>query len=178
MKQFQFGYIVRRFFATAAALALIAVTTLRASRVHAIEASNLNTQTAEILALLSAVHELTSYNGDPAIKATHFAAWKELWAEDATFVINNAVTFDGREAIFTGFFAGAPFFNNSWIGLSPSFRTEVEVHGNTAEVYLECIFLNLNKTVVAERSLHGTIRKIDGNWRFWRMRNDPAQPLF
>src|SRR3954453_2387444 len=85
MKQFQFGYIVRRFFATAAALALIAVTSLSASRVHAIETSELNTQTAEILALLSAVHELTSHNGDPVIKAAHFAAWKELWAEDATF---------------------------------------------------------------------------------------------
>ena len=82
-----------------------------------------------------------------------------------------------RHAIMT-FFAGAPFFTQNWVGLSPSFRTEVDIHGDTAEVYIECIFLNESKAIVAERSLSGTIRKINGNWRFWRMFNNPAQPLF
>lgn len=127
--------------------------------------------------LASAVHELTSYNGNADTRNQHLAAWEQLWAEDATLAINNTITFTGRDSIMA-FFAAAPFFNNNWVGLSPSFRTEVAIQGNTAEVYLECIFLNESKTVVAERSLNGTIKKVNGQWRFWRMNNDPAAPLF
>jgi len=133
--------------------------------------------TMEIDQLLTSVHELTSYNGDAEVRNQHLAEWEQLWSEDATFVINGTTTFTGRDAIM-GFFAGAPFFNNNWVGLSPSFRTLVAVQGNTAEVYLECIFLNEAKTVVAERSLSGTVKRVRGHWRFWQMNNDPAMPLF
>ena len=134
-------------------------------------------QMEEIHLLLTAVHEVTSYNGDAGTRSQHLAAWEQLWAEDATFVINGTTTFTGRNAIMN-FFAGAPFFNNRWIGLTPSFRTEIAIHGHTAEVYLECIFLNESKTVVAERALSGALKKVDGNWLFWHMKNDPAMPLF
>lgn len=160
-------------------LAVIGMTTLiSVVSTQAIEVNHSNKQTTEILVLLSAVHELTSYNGDADVSAQHFAAWEQLWAEDATFTVNNTTTFTGREEIMGSFFAAAPFFHNNWVGLTPSFRTQIAIHGNTAEVYLECIFLNESKTVVAERSLHGTIKKIKGKWRFWHMNNDPAAPLF
>lgn len=137
----------------------------------------INTQAAEVLLLLSAVHEITSYNGNADTRSQHLAAWALLWAEDATFVINNTVTITGRDAIMA-FFAGAPFFNNNWVGLTPSFRTEIDIHGNTAAVYLECIYLDQSKIVVSERSLSGVLKKVNGNWRFWHMRTDPAMALF
>lgn len=138
----------------------------------------LQDQTAEIDVLLTAVHELTSYNGDPAVTAQHLATWSELWADDATFLVNGTTLYEGKEAIFTGFFANAPFFHNNWIGLTPSFRKQIEIHGRTAEIYMECIWLNESETVLAKRSLSGTVRKIRGQWRFWRMNTDPAMPLF
>ena len=152
-----------------------------ARQIQAIELDPSSEQTVEILALLSAVHELTSYNGDAEVRSQHLAAWEPLWAEDATFTIRNPnandVRFEGRDNIMN-FFRGAAFFNRSWIGLSPSFRTQVVPNGNTAEVYIECIFLDQNKTVTIERSLNGTVKKIRGQWRFWHMNNDPAAPLF
>ena len=175
MKRFNLNNLTRSWVATLAVVGLTALTPVR--NATAFEANRANKQTTEILALLSAVHELTSYNGDAAVRAEHLAAWEQLWAEDATFTVNGATVFTGRDEIM-GFFRNAPFFLNSWVGLSPSFRTEVQISGNTAEVYLECIFLDQTKTVRAERSLHGTIRKIKGEWRFWHMNNDPAIPLF
>ncbi len=127
--------------------------------------------------LLVLVHEVTSYNGDEQTATDHLEAWEQAWAEDATLVVNGTNNFVGRDAIIT-FFAGSSLFNSNLVGLTPSFRTQVQLHGNTAEVYLECIFLNETKTVVAERALHGMVRKVRGNWLFWKMANDPAQPLF
>ena len=178
MKERQFVSKTNRFIMTSAALALLAFTAAGAVRsTHADEGNRLNAQTAEIHLLLTAVHEVTSYNGNADTRSQHLAAWAQLWAEDATFTINNAVTYTGRDAIMT-FFAGAGFFNNNWVGLSPTFRTEIAIHGDTAEINLECIFLNESKAIVLARALSGTVRKVDGQWLFWRMNNDPAAPLF
>lgn len=179
MKRLKLFKLIAAAVGSGTALALIGVAPLTgASAAKAAEATYLNTQTADVLALLTAVHKLTSYNGDPVTAAEHFAAWRGLWAEDATFVVNQSTTYTGRDDIMSGFFANAPFFHLNWVGLSPNFRTEVAVHGDTAEVYLECIFLDETKTIKAERSISGTVKKINGEWSFWRMNSDPAHPLF
>src|SRR5689334_18325571 len=49
----------------------------------------MNAQTAEIHLLLTAVHEVTSYNGNAETRSQHLADWAQLWAEDAPFTINN-----------------------------------------------------------------------------------------
>ncbi len=136
-----------------------------------------NAQTAEIHALLVAVHEVTSYNGDEQTAIDHLEAWEQLWAEDATLVVNGGEPKVGRDAIID-FFAGGALFTSNLIGLTPSFRTQVAIHGNTAQVYLECIFVNESKQIVAERALSGTVRKVGGKWLFWKMANDQAQSLF
>jgi hypothetical protein len=136
-----------------------------------------NSQTAQIHDLLTAVHELTSYNGSEQTAIEHLDAWEQLWAEDATLVVNGTTNFVGRDAIMT-FFANGALFNNNWVGLTPSFRTKVEIHGNTAEVYLECMFVNEDGLIVFPRAFHGTIRKSCGKWLFWRMVSEAAKPLF
>lgn len=169
---------VRRFRAGLAGLALIAFAALgSAQNARAETASHVNTQTAELEALLTAVHDLTSYNGNEQTAVSHLASWYELWAEDATLVVNGGTPIVGRDAIIK-FFSGNPLFKTSFVGLTPSFRTKISVHGDTAEVYLECIFLTPALTVGPQRSLSGTARKVDGKWLFWRMANNPAQPLF
>jgi hypothetical protein len=126
---------------------------------------------------LVAVHEVTSYNGNEQTAIEHLAAWEAVWAEDATLAVNGGAPILGRDAIMA-FFAGGALFNNNWVGLSPSFRSEISVEGNTAEVYLECIFLDETKTVRAERALWGTVRKSGGKWLFWKMSNTGAASLF
>src|SRR5690606_23204368 len=116
-------------------------------------------QVAAIHDLLVAVHEVTSYNGDEQTAIDHLEAWEQMWAADATLVVNGTNQFVGRDAIID-FFAGSAIFNNNWIGLTPSFRSEVKIHGRTAQVYLECVFVNEAKQIVAERSLSGTVRKV------------------
>ncbi len=105
-----------------------------------------NAQSADFHALLTAVHEVTSYNGDEQTAITNLV---------------------GRDAIIA-FFASSATFNKNWVGLTPSFRTQVEMHGNTAEVYLECDFVDETKQIVSERALHGTVRTVGGHWLFWK----------
>lgn len=179
MKQVRFESITKNIIAAIAVVGMVASSPL--GGVRSAEASSpepLSTQTAEIHVLLTAVHGLTSYNGDPAVSAHHLAEWSQLWAEDATILVNGTALYEGKNAIFTGFFANAPFFHNNWIGLTPSFRKQIDIHGNTAEVYLECIFLDESETVVAKSSLSGTIKKVNGQWMFWHMNANPAAPLF
>ncbi|MEO6005014.1 MAG: hypothetical protein ABIZ04_01195 [Opitutus sp.] len=166
---------IRRLRAGLVLLAFAALGT--AQNAHAANASHVNTQTAELEALLTAVHDVTSYNGNPQTAIDHLATWYELWAEDATLVVNGGAPKVGRDAIIA-FFAANPLFKVNYVGLTPSFRTKISVHGDTAEVYLECIFLTEALTVGPQRALSGTAKKVDGKWLFWRMANNPAQPLF
>ena len=177
MKNTTLTHSIRRFRSAIAGLALLGFAQLGIVQQAHAAANPVSVQTAEVHALLTSVHELTSYNGDEQTAIEHLAAWEQLWAEDSTFSVNGGAPIEGRDAIMA-FFAGAGFFNFSWIGLTPSFRAEVAIHGETAEVYLECIFLDEAKAVKAERSLSGTIRKSGGKWLFWRMFTDPAEPLF
>ena len=165
----------RRFRAGLALIAFAALGTAQTAQGAA--PSHVNTQTAELEALLTAVHDVTSYNGNPQTAIDHLATWYELWAEDATLVVNGGTPIVGREEIIK-FFAANPLFKTNFVGLTPSFRTKISVHGDTAEVYLECIFLTEALTVGPQRSLSGTARKVDGQWLFWRMANNPAKPLF
>jgi hypothetical protein len=176
MKNIPFSTSAHRFRAATAAIALIAFAQLGiVSQMHA-AANPVSVQTAELHALLVAVHDLTSYNGDEQTAVEHLAAWEELWADDATLSVNGGAPMN-REAI-TAFWVGSGPFNFNWVGLTPSFRSEISVEGNTAEVYLECIFLDETKTVRAERALWGTVRKSGGKWLFWKMSNTGAASLF
>jgi hypothetical protein len=140
--------------------------------------SDNDSDTVELEALLTAVHDVTSYNGNPQTAVDHLATMYELWAEDATLTVNGGTPMVGRDAVIA-FFAANPLFKANYVGLTPSFRTKISVHGDTAEVYLECIFLTETLTVGPQRSLSGTARKVHGEWLFWKMANNPpAQPLF
>jgi len=177
---------VRRFRAAFAGLALVACAAsgnahdghpATACRDNNRSDCHVDAQTAEVEALLVAVHDLTSYNGNPETAIDHLASWYELWAGDAILVVNGGAPIVGQDAILA-FFASNPLFKTNFVGLTPSFRTKISIHGDTAEVYLECIFLTEALTVGPQRSLSGTVRKVHGKWLFWRMANNPAQPLF
>jgi hypothetical protein len=169
----------RCFRASLVALALIAFASIgHAQNANANAATFASKQHAEIQALLTAAAELTSYNtlGSETM-IEHLVAWEQLWAEDAILVVNptaeTPIVREGREVI-ANFFTFTPVFRNNWICLTRSFRNTVEIHGNTAEVYLECLYMDQTMKVVFPRAFRGTVRKVGGKWLFWRMVSEDA----
>ncbi len=152
--------------AVLAALSIVALTTSGPVGSARAAVSPENTQLAEILLLQAAFHETVSYNGDPEIRAQHLAELAQLWADDATLTAFG-VTYTGKDAIMA-FFSGSGPLNNNWASLAPSFRTEVEIHGDTAEYYFECYFVNAAGSIVVARSSGGTLIRVDGTWLFWQ----------
>lgn len=101
MKRINLSSVTHLWVTTLAVIGLTALAPVR--NIQAFEADPVSAQTTEILALLSAVHELTSYNGNADTRAQHLAAWEQLWAVDSTFTINGGVPIVGRDAIMAFF---------------------------------------------------------------------------
>lgn len=138
---------------------------------------NLNTQVAEILALQATFHQVISHNGDPATRMQHLAAMADLW-EDGSTLTAFGVTYVGKDAILAFWSSAAPF-NNHWVSLAPTFRTAIGIHGNTADIYFECYFVATAGNIVVQRSLGGTLKKVNGRWLYSAVVIAlPATPLF
>jgi len=141
------------------------------------ELNRQNTQSTELLVLQAAFHQALSHNGDPALKAQHLELMDHLWAGDGVLTIGGN-TFTGKDAVVAAFAAGAPF-NNNWASLAPSFRTDINIHGDTGDIYFECYFINSANAVVVQRGLSGTVKKVQGEWVFSNIAiGPPASPLF
>lgn len=123
--------------------------------------SSANAQLAAIQALQSAFHG--------AIRNSDYDAMLALWTEDAV-LMSGGVTSVGPQEI-ADFIAEAPPFVNGWASLAPTYKTTIEVHGNTAEFAFECVFVaetgNLaGETVLAHLNGTGTMRKVGDRWLF------------
>jgi hypothetical protein len=59
-----------------------------------------------------------------------------LWASDATVTLGAAL-YNGADAIRT-FFLGSGSWKHQRISLVPSFKDQIDVHGDTAFLYFEC----------------------------------------
>ena len=72
-------------------------------------------------------------------------------------------------------------FTNRRLSLVPSFKIQIEVHGQEAFFYEECHdvgdFDLQSRVIAADSFLAGTIRKIDGQWVFSNMFGGSAAPL-
>jgi hypothetical protein len=122
----------------------------------------------ELNQLEKAFHLAGSYGGDLDLLAT-------LWADDATLTVGTTV-YTGKDAILAFFAAGGAFHNN-WVGLTPAFKFTADIHGDTAEISFQCDYVDPSVTpavVRLNRIMAGTVKKVRGNWLFWRMDNLPA----
>ena len=72
-------------------------------------------------------------------------------------------------------------FTNRRLSLVPSFKIQIEVHGQEAFFYEECHdvgdFDMQSRVIASDSFLAGTIRKIDGQWVFSNMFGGSAAPL-
>ncbi len=113
-------------------------------------------------------HKAGSYGGD-------IEAMMALWADDCTLT-SGGVTLSGKDAVRAAFASGGPF-KHYWVGLTAAFKITAETHGDTAEIYFECHYADPSVTpyeLRADRSLYGTVKKVNGKWLFWHMYGDAA----
>jgi ketosteroid isomerase-like protein len=153
--------------AAAGAAALALPNTARASALHDDEDSE----------DVAAIHQLQA-DFHRAKSTQNIDLMMSLWADDAVFVVNGA-TFAGSAAI-KALFLGSGSFTHLRLSLVSSFKIEINVHGDTAFLYFECIDIgNFATSPIVTSVLFnaGTVRKIDDKWVFSQMAGGPALPL-
>jgi len=160
--------------ATAVALLLVACVGLAtlggvgASGAHSGTTGDDHGQGADVAAL----HELQAAFHHAVSGGGHIDELAALWAPDATFTVGGSVIV-GRDAIRT-FFSKAPSFQHpTWVSLAPSFKTTIDVHGRSADLYFECHFVDLATGALvapgpayAGGTFVGTAVKRHGQWLF------------
>lgn len=130
-----------------------------------VRASNSVASSSAQLGAIKAV--LSEFHG--ALNASDYQAIKTIWTENATLSAFGQ-TATGPTQI-ADFFATSGPFVNGWAALAPTYKTEVDIKGNTAEYAFECVYVpdtgNLaGQTVVAHLNASGTLRKVGDQWLF------------
>lgn len=122
-----------------------------------------NAQKAAILELTSAFHGALNASDEDAVRA--------LFTDDATLQVGpNSAT--GIDEV-TAFFVASPPFVNGWAALAPTYKTQIEIHGNRASFAFECVYVpdvgDLGgQSVVVHLNASGTMRRVGDEWRFDR----------
>lgn len=124
-------------------------------------------QTGEIYQLQAAFHRAKSEQDIDLMVS--------LWTPDCSFDYLG-VTYRGLDAVRT-FFLGSGSWKHKRLSLVPSFKDQIDVHGDRAYLYFEChdVALDANDPGGAQGSLvthlynAGTIRRHAGNWQFQLM---------
>lgn len=105
-----------------------------------------------------------------------------LWAEDASLTIpgNPKSPFVGLDQI-RAFTLTTGSFVHLRLSLVPSFKIQIDVHGDEAFFYEECHdvgdFALPTRVIAADSFLAGTLRKVEGKWLFWNMFGGSSSPL-
>jgi hypothetical protein len=107
-----------------------------------------------------------------------------LWHPDASLTIpgNPNSPFVGLDSI-RAFLLTTGSFTHLRFSLVPSFKIQIDVHGDEAFFYEECHDVqnfdqsNPVRFIAADTYLAGTLRKSGEKWLFWNMFGGSASPL-
>ena len=124
---------------------------------------------------LGALHELEAAFHHAGSYGGNIEEMMSLWAEGSTFT-SGPNTYVGKDAIRSFFLAAGPFQNN-WVGLTKAFVFTADIHGDTAQISFQCDFADPSVTpavIRANSNISGTVKKIHGEWFFWRITGSAA----
>jgi len=105
-----------------------------------------------------------------------------LWDPDGTLNVqgNPGSPFVGADAIRSFWLTSGSFVHHRF-SLVPSFKTQINVHGDTATLYFECHdvgdFDQPDRFFAGDTFLSGTLRNLGGKWVFSSMTAGSAAPL-
>jgi len=105
-----------------------------------------------------------------------------LWDASATLTVQGNVnqTFVGSQQI-RSFWETSGSFTHRRFSLVPSFKTQIDVHGDEAWLYFECHDVGdydlPDRSIASDTFLAGTVRNVGGKWVFSDMTAGKAFPL-
>lgn len=149
-------------------------TPLTQTSLHAQVIGPESTQVGEIYELQAAFHR--------AKTTQDLELMMSLWDPDGTLVVqgDSHSPYVGAEQI-RHFWAGSGSFTHRRFSLVPSFKTRIEVKGDTAYLYFECHDIGdydlPTRFIASDTFLAGTVRHIGGKWVFSQMTAGKASPL-
>ena len=154
----------------ALALSVVPVLSKAAPRVSRSDESSVG----EIYKLQAAFHRAKTMQD--------LALMMSLWADDATLnVQGDAQSPYVGSVSLKAFWQKSGSFTNRRLSLVPSFKTQIEVHGDEAWLYFECHdigdFDQPSRAFAADVFLAGSVRRVGGRWVFWRMTAGKSLPL-
>jgi SnoaL-like protein len=129
---------------------------------------------AEIYELQAAFHR--------AKTAQDLGLMLSLWAHNASLEIagDPKSPYVGKERL-EEFWANSGSFKNRRFSLVPSYKTLIDVRGNEASLYFECHdvadYDQPSRNIINDTFLRGTLRKVEGRWKFAQMSAGPSSPL-
>lgn len=129
-------------------------------------------QVAEVTQLLTDFHGALYDGGD-------LTAMSSLWAEDSSLTLNGGTPYVGKAAVLS-FLVNGPYFTHHWASLAPEWKTQITVHGDTADFSTQCVGVDLTVQPMVVRSviqIHGTAIKRDGKWLLMSMNNTTPAPI-
>ena len=69
----------------------------------------------------------------------------QLWADDGSLTVG-AVVYNGQDGVRDFFANTSGAFKHYWVSLAPAFKTQFDIHGNTANIYFECHYADPSVT--------------------------------
>jgi ketosteroid isomerase-like protein len=131
-------------------------------------------QVAEIYQLQAAFHR--------AKTTQDLNLMMSLWAPDATLAIQGDPhsPYTGTAAL-RAFWQNSGSFTHRRFSLVPSFKTQIDVHGNQAQLYFECHDIGdydlATRFIASDTFLAGTVSNLGGTWVFAGMTAGSSFPL-
>jgi ketosteroid isomerase-like protein len=132
-------------------------------------------QVAEIYQLQAAFHR--------AKTTQDIDLMMSIWADDGTLVNQGDPNspYVGSDRL-RGFWLGSGSFTHRRFSLVPSYKIQIEVHGDTAYLYFECHDIGnyddqATRFIAGDTFLAGTLRNDHGSWVFWNMTAGKSAPL-
>jgi SnoaL-like domain len=131
-------------------------------------------QVAEIYQLQAAFHR--------AKTTQDLDLMMSLWAPDGTLNIqgDSHSPYTGTGAL-RAFWQNSGSFTHRRFSLVPSFKTQINLHGNQAQLYFECHDIGdydlASRFIASDTFLAGTVRNLGGNWVFSDMTAGSSFPL-
>ncbi len=157
---------------TALGAAALAVPSL--VRASAPESGPESVQVAEIYRLQAAFHR--------AKTTQDLDLMMSLWADEASLNIQGDANspYLGADSI-RSFWQHSGSFTHRRFSLVPSYKTQIDVHGDQAWLYFECHDIGdydlPTRFFAADTFLAGTVRHVAGSWVFWDMTAGKSAPL-